>query len=174
VTLCRQLAPPVSVPIVPVAVRLALQLSVTVAAPNAAAICAALGLLGSAPAAVRPMTGAVLSMTVMVCVNGADTRFPHASLTVQVLVYVPACGQVLPATKAPAVSTGTKAMVQLSEARGANACAAMSDTASLHCTVLSRLPAVVAHIGGVLSTTVIVLEAVEALLQLSVYVQLSV
>jgi hypothetical protein len=52
---------PVSDPIVPVAVSPELQLSVTVAVPNAPAICEADGLHGTIPAGVNVITGLVVS-----------------------------------------------------------------------------------------------------------------
>jgi len=53
---------PVSCPTVPVAIRPTLQLSVTKAVPNAAAIWAAFGLHPRVPAAAREMTGAWVSL----------------------------------------------------------------------------------------------------------------
>ena len=72
---------PVSDPTVPVAVNPLLQLSVTVAAPNAAAICAAVGLHGSDPAAANVITGGVVST---VQVNVAE----HVAVPQPVAVHV--------------------------------------------------------------------------------------
>ena len=47
-------------------------------------------------------------------------------------------------------------MPQLSVAAGANACAATKPAASLHCSVTSKAPAKVVHVGAVLSTILVV------------------
>ena len=74
---------PDSAPIVPVAVNPVLQLSVAVAAPNAAAICGEVGLQPRADALARVITGDVISCTVIVCVQVAE--LPHASVAVHFL-----------------------------------------------------------------------------------------
>src|SRR5512136_2794829 len=76
-----------------------------------------------APAAVVHV-GAVVSMIVIVCVYTALT-LPHASVTVHVFVYVPASGQVIPATYDPVTFTMFVTSVsQLSVATGNIASAA--------------------------------------------------
>ena len=65
VTLCMQPVP-TSCPSVPVAVRLVLQLSVTLAVPNAAEISAGVGLQFNAVAGVNVMTGTIVS-TKLIC-----------------------------------------------------------------------------------------------------------
>jgi hypothetical protein len=76
---------PVSVPTVPLATRSLLQLSVTLAVPKAAAICAAVGLQASGPAAVSVMTGGLVSLLYWT-VWEAVPVLPQASVTVQFLV----------------------------------------------------------------------------------------
>jgi hypothetical protein len=53
---------PVGVPTIPIAVKPVLQLSVTVAAPKAAAICAGVGLQGREPAVPRLIAGFCVSL----------------------------------------------------------------------------------------------------------------
>jgi hypothetical protein len=76
---------PVSAPRVPVAVNPLLQLSVTLAVPNAPLICPAVGLQGKVPAGVRVIIGACVSLVnIIVCV--AVPVLPQASVTVHVFV----------------------------------------------------------------------------------------
>ena len=99
--------------------------------------------------------GAVLSVMVITCVYTSEI-LPHASVTVHVLVYVPSCGQVIPGTNAPATSTiFATSTSQLSLATGIAACANAMPAASLHSSVTSNAPAMVVHVGAVLSVTVI-------------------
>jgi hypothetical protein len=93
------------------------QLSVAVADPVLAGNCEAWQLI--VIFAGHVITGAVLSIMVIICVNTFATELEQASLTVQVFVYVPACEQ-LPATKAPLVFTGVRLEVQLSVAAGSS------------------------------------------------------
>src|SRR5688572_24318589 len=94
-------------------------------------------------------------MIVIVCVNTALV-LPQSSVTVHVLVYVPACGHD-PATKLPDVfETFDTSPSQLSDATGENACAAVSPAASSHSNVVSRDPVGVVHTGAVVSMIVIV------------------
>src|SRR5436190_15190181 len=67
--------------------RLLSQLSLTVAAPNAAAIAAAVGLQPSVPAAATVITGSSIS-GVHTTVLDAPSEFPRVPLTVQHLVVV--------------------------------------------------------------------------------------
>lgn len=78
--------PAVSGPSVNEGINPVLQLSVTLAAPNAAAICTAVGLQGNAAAGASVITGGVRS-TVQVTVRLTGTAaFPQASVTFQVRV----------------------------------------------------------------------------------------
>jgi len=99
-----------SAPTVPVAVSPVLQLSVTVAAPKAALICAGVGLHGTEDAAANAIVGACVSLVkVTVCV--AVPTFPHASVVVQVFVTV----RVHPApVSAPTVPVAVRPVLQLS------------------------------------------------------------
>ena len=90
-------------------------------------------------------------MIVITCVNVDDT-LPHASVALNVLVYVPDVGQVVPATNPPAVLV-TVTVEQLSVATGVSACADFSPVVSLHSTVLSNEPAVVVNTGATISLT---------------------
>src|SRR5258708_5797212 len=65
----------------PVAVNPVLQLSVTVAPPNAAAICAAVGLQGTAEGAANVITGASPSIFVLYCTLWS----PQSSVTLTVI-----------------------------------------------------------------------------------------
>src|SRR5439155_422214 len=76
---------PVSAPTVPVAVRPVLQLSLTDAAPNAAAMSVAVGLHPSADTAASVITGFWVSR-VYVTVCEAVPVLPQLSVTVQLLV----------------------------------------------------------------------------------------
>src|SRR5678809_842517 len=103
--------PGTSAPSVNVAVRPVEQLSVTVAVPKAALICAAVGLHVGLVEAVTVITGAVTSLVkliVWVCVP----VLPHASLTVHVLVIDTL--QPLPGTSAPSVNVAVRPVEQLS------------------------------------------------------------
>src|SRR5688572_4211023 len=94
-------------------------------------------------------------MIVIVCVNTALV-LPQSSVTVHVLVYVPACGHD-PATKLPDVLLiFVTSPSQLSVATGKKPCAAVSPAASSHSSVVSREFACVVHTGAVVSMIVIV------------------
>ncbi|MNY65437.1 hypothetical protein D3C86_2027070 [compost metagenome] len=78
--------------------------------------------------------------------------FPQSSVTVQVLVYVPAFEQEPEATNCPLVFTTFKTSAShKSEAVGNNACADAKADKSLHSKVKSNSLAVVVHVGFVVS-----------------------
>src|SRR5207244_3836442 len=119
---------PCSAPTVPVATSPLLQLSVTVAAPKAAAICAAVGLHGMAEAAASVITGFSVSR-VNVTVWVAVPVLPQASVTVQDLVTVRV--QPLPCS-APTEPLATRPLLQLSVTVAAPKAAAICATVGLH------------------------------------------
>src|SRR5687768_15825817 len=103
----------------------------------------------------RVNVGAVVSIIVIVCVKTALVLL-QSSVTVHVLVYVPACGHD-PGTKLPGVfETFETSPSQLSVATGAKPCAAVSPAASSHSSVVSREPGCVVHTGAVVSMIVMV------------------
>jgi hypothetical protein len=77
--------PGTSAPTVPAAIKPVLQLSVTVAAPNAALICAGDGLHGTDVVVPKEIVGTCVSL-VNVIVCDAVPVFPHASVVVHVFV----------------------------------------------------------------------------------------
>ena len=117
-------------------------------------------------------TGAVVSWTVMICVNVSET-LPQASVTVHVLVYVPALIQSWLATNWPAFLTIFDTSVsQLSEATGNSAWAFAKAVVSLHSTVVFNEPTAVDQVGAVVSWTVMICVNVsETLPHASVTVQ---
>ena len=103
--------PGISAPSVNVAVRPVEQLSVTLAVPKAALICAAVGLHTGLVNAVTVITGAFTSLVkVIVCV--CVPVLPQASLTVHVLVIDTL--QPVPGTSAPSVNVAVRPVEQLS------------------------------------------------------------
>ena len=117
------------------------------------------------------ITGFVVSVIVMVCVYTNNDTLPHASVAVNVLVYVPACGHVVPATKAPGFFE-IVVVEQLSEADGVSAWAAVNPAASLHSTVLFNEPANVVITGFVVSVILITCVNVDVLPHASVAVNI--
>src|SRR5688572_15885160 len=112
-------------------------------------------------------------MIVIVCVNTALV-LPQSSVTVHVLVYVPACGHD-PATKPPDVLLiFVTSPSQLSVATGKKPCAAVSPAASSHSSVVSREFAGVVHTGAVVSMIFTVSSQVEPHPLASVIVNFSV
>jgi hypothetical protein len=134
-------APAVSAPSVKVAVNPVEQLSVTLAVPNAAAICAADGLQGNAVDGVTVITGSVRS-TVQVTVRLTGVAaFPQISVTFQVRV----CEYVQPTLEtAPSVNAGEPTL-QLSVAVAVPSAALMVAASGLQPSVK---PVPVAEITG--------------------------
>src|SRR5678809_58118 len=151
--------------IVPVAVRPVEQLSVTVAVPNALATSVAVPLHATAVAAVRLITGAVLSLVkVMVCV--AVPVLPHASVTVQFFV----TDTVHPVTTSGCiVPVAVRPVEQLSVTVAVPNALATSVAVPLHATAVAAVRLIT---GAVLSLVkVMVCVAVPVLPHASVTVQ---
>ena len=101
------------------------------------------------------MTGATLSMMVITCVYTLLV-LPQSSVTTQVFVYVPACGQE-PGTNAPEVLTMLVTFAsQLSAATGDMACAAAKPTVLLQSSVAFNAPLPVIHVGDWVSMIVMI------------------
>ena len=101
------------------------------------------------------MTGATLSMIVITCVYTLLV-LPQSSVTTQVFVYVPACGQE-PGTNAPEVLTMLVTFAsQLSAATGDMACAAAKPTVLLQSSVAFNAPLPVVHVGDWVSMIVMI------------------
>jgi hypothetical protein len=136
------------VPTVPVAIKLVLQLSVTVAAPKAALISAGVGLQGTVVAAARVITGfSVSRLNVSVCVTGV-AAFPHESVAFQVRVMV--LVQPVPCS-APSVNVAVNPVVQLSVTEAVPNAASMAEAVGLHPTPAGAVTVIT---GGWLSAMV--------------------
>jgi len=110
VTVKVQAAPGTSGPTIPVAINPEEQLSVTVAAPNPALICACVGLQITAVGEPNDITGAVISL-VKVTVCDAVPVLPQASVAVHVFV----TDRVQPdPVSVPTVPVAVKPVLQLS------------------------------------------------------------
>ena len=123
---------PVSAPNVPVAVNPLLQLSVTVAVPNAPMIWAFVGLHGKVPAGDKVITGTCVSL-VNVIVCDAVPILPQASVTVHVLVIV--TKHPAPGVSAPRVPVADSPLLQLSVTDGVPKAAPICAAVGLHGTV---------------------------------------
>ena len=138
---------PVSAPTVPLAVKPLLQLSLTVAPPNAAAISAVVGLHPSPEAAASVITGLVVSSVQVTVRDTGAAVLPHASVALQVRV----CDRPHPLVlTVPSVKLGVTGP-QLSVAVAVPSAALMSDALGLQPSV--RVVPVAVITGAVVSLT---------------------